>query len=301
MRTFKKATQKTSAHLVHIFDSFRLQPHRIDHFDIMRIEIPGQNAGYSLPAHRSNCYVILTVTRGSGSHCIDGEIYSMEPNVVFVLSPGQMHRIEFSGDIAGFSVFFTLDFYQGYARERHFDKIPFFRSMYPQTYIKVPAEKMASINMLLEEMLHEYTRNLMGAKEVLQNYLDIVLVHLNRLWTQTGLIKGQVTSVVQVRKLMQLIEDHYKEGMTAGAYAKEMNLTLNHLNRLCKQSVNLTVTEMIHGRVMHESKRLLIYSDWTVKKIANELGFKDTSYFLRLFKKKTGMTPKAFRSTSAIL
>src|SRR5690606_22719211 len=72
----------------------------------------------------------------------------------------------------------------------------------------------------------------------------------------------------------------------------------NHLNTLCRQSVKRTVTELIHERIILEAKRQLAYTDWGVKKIADNIGFKDSSYFLRLFKKKTGITPDQLRANS---
>jgi AraC-like DNA-binding protein len=270
----------------------------LEHFDMMRLEKDLHEIGYSLTPHAHDCYLILIVTRGGGSHTVDGENFRVEPNTIFLLSPGQVHSFEFTKDIAGFVVYFTLDFYLHYARERHFDKIPFFRSMHPQTVAKANADLIKSIVVILEEMLNEVTRNMKAREEALRNLLDILLIRINRVWAHDQIIPGKVSSVVQFRKLVHLIEKHYKKIKTAGEYARLMNLSPNHLNTLCKQSVKRTVTEMIHERIIREAKRQLAYTDWGVKKIADDIGFKDSSYFLRLFKKKTGMTPDRFRSDS---
>ena len=270
----------------------------MDHFDMIRIEKDIQEIGYSLTPHSHDCYLILVITRGSGSHTVDGERMKVEPNCIFVLSPGQVHSFDFSKDIGGFAVYFTLDFYLHYARERHFDKIPMFRSMSPQTVAKASAESTRSMIVLLEEMQHEFTQNLTAREEALRNFLDILLIRINRVWGHDKLIPGKVNTVVHVRELMHLIDKHYKKIKTASEYARMMNLSANHLNTLCRQSVKRTVTEMIHERIILEAKRQLAYTDWGVKKIADDLGFKDSSYFLRLFKKKTGMTPDRFRSGS---
>jgi len=52
---------------------------------------------------------------------------------------------------------------------------------------------------------------------------------------------------------------------------------------------------MIDERLMTEAKRLLYWSDLTIREIAWELGFETDSYFNRFFKKFTGKTPKAFQ------
>jgi AraC-like DNA-binding protein len=95
--------------------------------------------------------------------------------------------------------------------------------------------------------------------------------------------------------LEQLLEQHYKTEKSPSFYADNMNITLKHLNRICKETLNQTVTEIITNRVILETKRLLINPIKSVNQIADELGFEDYSYFTRLFKKKTEITPSEFR------
>src|SRR5690606_38051893 len=156
----------------------------------------------------------------------------VEPNCIFLLIPGQIHSFEFTKDIEGFVVYFTMDFYLHYARERHFDKIPLFRSIQPQTYVKTDAESMKFISVVLEEMLNELTLDLSAKEDALRNFLDILLIRINRLFDHQQIISGKVTNVVQIRKLMQLIKKHYKKIKTPRDYAKLMDVTPNHLNTL---------------------------------------------------------------------
>jgi AraC-like DNA-binding protein len=56
-----------------------------------------------------------------------------------------------------------------------------------------------------------------------------------------------------------------------------------------------TTTEVIKDRIILEAKRMLMDKKFTVNEIATRLGFDDYSYFTRLFKKHTGITPTDFR------
>ena len=73
-----------------------------------------------------------------------------------------------------------------------------------------------------------------------------------------------------------------------------MNLSEKHLNRMSKECLNKTTTELIAERIVLEAKRLLIHSKQTISEIANELGYEDNSYFSRFFKKHTEQTPAQF-------
>jgi AraC-like DNA-binding protein len=59
--------------------------------------------------------------------------------------------------------------------------------------------------------------------------------------------------------------------------------------------LNQTVTELITNRVILEAKRNLTNTSKTVNQVADALGFENYSYFTRLFKKQTGLTPSEFR------
>jgi AraC family transcriptional activator of pobA len=72
---------------------------------------------------------------------------------------------------------------------------------------------------------------------------------------------------------------------------------LKHLNRICNEILKKTTTEVIIHRVVLEAKRMLMNKNLTVNEVATKLGYDDYSYFVRLFKKNTGMTPKTFRDS----
>ena len=77
-----------------------------------------------------------------------------------------------------------------------------------------------------------------------------------------------------------------------------MNLSEKHLNRMSKDCLNKTTTQLIAERIMLESKRLLIHSKQNISEIAAELGYENNSYFSRFFKKHSDKTPIQFLNTN---
>ncbi len=53
--------------------------------------------------------------------------------------------------------------------------------------------------------------------------------------------------------------------------------------------------KIINDRIILEAKRQLCYTDLKIKEIAFRLGFDDPSYFVKLFKRQTGILPAEFR------
>ncbi|MCC8154772.1 MAG: helix-turn-helix transcriptional regulator [Tannerellaceae bacterium] len=76
--------------------------------------------------------------------------------------------------------------------------------------------------------------------------------------------------------------------------AGQLRLTSEELNTLCKEYAGVTAKQFLLDCKLTEAKRLLLYSNWHVNEIAFRLGFEDSSYFSRIFKKKTSLTPSDF-------
>ncbi len=78
-------------------------------------------------------------------------------------------------------------------------------------------------------------------------------------------------------------------------YAKALNYSLSHLNESVKSTTGQPVSHWIQHQVLLEARRLLYYSELNVSEIAETLGYEDQAYFTRLFTKKAGVPPLAFR------
>ena len=74
----------------------------------------------------------------------------------------------------------------------------------------------------------------------------------------------------------------------------KLNISEKHLNRIVKNCLNKTSSSLIQERVILEAKRMLMHSELNVTEISVALGFNESSYFIRFFKKKTGVTPMGF-------
>ncbi|MBL4676614.1 MAG: helix-turn-helix domain-containing protein [Mucilaginibacter sp.] len=78
-------------------------------------------------------------------------------------------------------------------------------------------------------------------------------------------------------------------------YAKKLNISLPYLNECVKKVTGYSVTHHIQQRIVLEAKRLLGNTKGSVKEIAGNLGYDDSSYFIRLFTKVVGVSPAEFR------
>ena len=101
-------------------------------------------------------------------------------------------------------------------------------------------------------------------------------------------------TTIQSSSFPHNIDVYFKTKKYAHEYASLMNISEKHLNRICKECLNKTTSEIIAERIIIEAKRLLIHKQHSVSEIAANLGFDDNSYFSRFFKKNCGETPIHF-------
>lgn len=99
--------------------------------------------------------------------------------------------------------------------------------------------------------------------------------------------------------LKNMIELHLFSNLSVEELAKLSNLSLSSFKREFKAAFDDTPTNYINFKKVEKAKELLRITQMQVSEIAYEVGFNDSLYFTRLFKKKTGTTPTAYRSGRA--
>lgn len=94
---------------------------------------------------------------------------------------------------------------------------------------------------------------------------------------------------------MELLERDYMVSHDVAYYAERLCITPKYLCYVVKSITQRTPKTIIDHYVILQLKLQLRNTDNTVKKIAWDFHFSDTSFFCRYFKQHTGLTPQAFR------
>jgi AraC-like DNA-binding protein len=74
-----------------------------------------------------------------------------------------------------------------------------------------------------------------------------------------------------------------------------MCLSPSRISQLLKEYFNKGFAELLNEQRLGQSEKLLANSYFTIETIARECGFRDSSYFFRVFKTKFGISPGAYR------
>ncbi len=246
--------------------------------------------------HRHSFYHFVVFTRASGSYSIDFSRFEAKAWEAYFMAPGQIHEWAFGQDVEGYVVNFTESFFQSLLlRPAFFDRFSFFSGHADQCVLQIPESERAFVQEVCERLLSVYEEA--GLAGVDQERLS--LLYLLMLCGQyasphdSGRAPGYNDTLL--RNFRQLIEQHYTTMRLPKDYADMLFVTPNHLNALCKEYLGIQAGEVIRNRVLLEAKRLLVATDKPVSAIAAYLGFNDSSYFTKFFKKAIHVTPEEFR------
>ena len=94
-----------------------------------------------------------------------------------------------------------------------------------------------------------------------------------------------------------LVTRYHKREREVAYYANMLSITPDYLNKVCKMHWETTAKEYIDWQVVMAIKNYLICTGLSIKCIAAQLNFDDSSYMCRFFKKQTGMSPIQFRNS----
>src|ERR1700744_851817 len=254
-----------------------------------------QHAHLILAPHRHAFYASVLFTKGSGIHEIDFNAYDIVPGSVFMLFPGQVHTWEVSQDIDGYIYFHDKEFYNlNFTREK-VENYPFFSSTENLPLIKLSNGEVSGIEESFRDLVAEYrNRQLMGFQKIC-SLLNVLYIDLSRAYLPVAQRATQnETQLMQVRRLEILVSNNFRSIKNPGQYARMMFMSEKNLNRICKIIFNKTTSDVIADRIILEAKRMLVHSNSSVIQISMELGYLDNSYFIRVFKRRTGETPMQF-------
>jgi AraC family transcriptional activator of pobA len=265
-------------------------------FALQRLESSFANIHRHVPPHRHDHYQLWWIISGHGSVTIDTRQYTISPPMLYYLSPGQVHTTQNSASLSGYSIRFTDAFFLSDTHEQtQLAELPLFYPLDVAPLIPVNRHQAASISALLRTIEQEYHSELVDRASVLRAYLHILLVQAKRLRQHLTTTHSSEASYLLTKRYLLLVEAQYHSTRSVAAYAAQLHVSAAHLNQMVKRTLNKTAHAVIQERMLLEAQRLLRYSTLSVAEIAQQLNFRDASYFGRFFKQKTGRSPQAFR------
>ncbi|WP_338556815.1 AraC family transcriptional regulator [Paenibacillus sp. KS-LC4] len=96
-------------------------------------------------------------------------------------------------------------------------------------------------------------------------------------------------------QVVRYIQEHYHEPITRESIAQIFHYSVPYVSRQFKQETGISMIDYVIRERVSKAMEYLQKTDMTVQEASISVGYDDVSYFTRVFKKHTGMTPKQFK------
>jgi AraC-like DNA-binding protein len=159
----------------------------------------------------------------------------------------------------------------------------------------IPQQTVVKNGEFLESLFRHYLNEYCGTSFDQVSASLLVWLMLSEVARQADAPEPHGSAAILAGRADAYICTHFQKQLSTSSVADEMPCNPRYLSRVYREVYGHTVTEAIHRRRMDYARRLLVESSMNVNEIAIACGIDDPSYFLKLFKRQTGMTAIAFR------
>ncbi len=268
------------------------EPQFTGNFSIRRIEELLDGAAMVQQLHRHDYYHVLIIENGFGKHEIDFINYDIAPYSLFFMRPGQVHQLTLEPGSNGYLIQFD---HQTFAAEPSKIK-QILRTASSRNFCRVSPEIFQKLKLILEIISTEYKNRENSWHDAILSAMRIFLIEIIRSRQSVDITKSPISyQHEKLEALFELLECNILKTRQVSDYAEMLNASMYQLNSITKTTLNKTPSDLINAHIILEAKRQLLATTNQVIQIAYSLGYEDASYFIRFFKKHTGMSPEAFR------
>ena len=237
----------------------------------------------------SNCprphYCLGLITDGCGTFtdCMNGEQILVSRGDIIFVPMGSRYISNWKGSpaVCYISMHFVFDSPGIFCRENNYK----LQKITPASY-----ENCLSI---FEYVLHHFNGSSHEKLQVLSNFYSILSEILPKLKCQSN------TSIdPKIKAATQYIQDNYKTQITVENLATVVQMSVSRFYPLFRNELGITPIDYINNYRISQAIISLMNDDRSIEQIAEDSGFESSAYFRRVFKKVTGLSPRAYKKIS---
>lgn len=266
-------------------------------FMIMRIEDMYRHVHRAVPPTRSSTHILLYFTEGRADMQVNNQHYTLLPGQMLIIAAGQVIAFDaWHRDIynKGYICIFSNQFFAGLLAQTDLQQQLDFLRIYSSPFVDIPTTRQPDLEHLFSRLNTAYQQQGLQQQSLLQAYLLTTLLEIKTVYPPHAALR-QTAAAHITQQFLEKLSKQIRQEHRVAEYAAMLHISPNHLNKAVKAVTGKSSAAWIDDTLILEAQILLSQTQAGVAQVAAAIGIWDASYFTRLFKKKTGLTPGAYR------
>ncbi len=247
---------------------------------------------------------IVYIVNGTATHIVNGQKYRAHIGDLYLLDFSDKHHfVDKDDDFMIITCAFTPDAVDDSLVESHnaHDVLqfllfhPFADNENPFYFYINILKDGDDIIKLLEDMTDEYVRKKAGYQAVLKGYLLVLLSKVFRLAIEKGIKKTGAYQKEIVDTAIEYLKVNYLNPLSIDEVAKKVLLSPSYFSAVFKNYTGTSITDYIQRLRITRACYLLTTTSKTVDEVMGEVGYSDSKFFYKIFKRYTSLTPGMYK------
>jgi AraC-like DNA-binding protein len=252
-------------------------------------------------SYTNQFYIISLKNIVSGEILYGRTKYDCDTGTLLFSAPNQTYTVK---DIVVSSESWFIVFHEYYIRgldiQKRIKKYNFFNYNVNEALHLSPKEELI-LKSVFRNIEVEYQNNQDEfSKEIILTHLDALLKYADRFYKRQFLNRKEINKVLFTR-FKEILDEYLESGQlkekgipTVEWLADQLGVSRRYMSDTIKAETGKTAVDQINLYLVEEAKNLLLAPNASISETAYDLGFEYPQYFSRLFKKKTGVSPKEY-------
>jgi AraC family L-rhamnose operon transcriptional activator RhaR/AraC family L-rhamnose operon regulatory protein RhaS len=258
--------------------------------------------GASREQHTHDFSELVVILAGHGRHEVGREIYDISAGDVFVLLGDASHCYPEVKNLSLINILYdpaTLRFPRadlGALPGYHalFEVEPRLRQRQRfQNRLKLTMAELGQLAKLIADLEAELRSKSPGSRFLATAHLMRIIGFLSRAYSQIPVTQRR--PVTQLSELLGYMEQHCAEPLTIGDLARAAHMSETSLFRQFRQIMDRSPIDYLIRLRIHKAAQLLRREQMRVKEASQAVGFTDSNYFTRQFRKVMGVSPREYQ------
>ncbi len=163
------------------------------------------------------------------------------------------------------------------------------RSDIPFSAIEKHLDTLGVDSLKLKKLFSEIPYMDMDKIESVSRIAEIIAKHI--LLEKTLTLKSDE----RLSEIIKYVDENFQENITIHSLSSHTNISKSILYNLFHDNFGTTVKDYINSVRVEKAISFLLETDYSIEEISQRTGFSGGSYFCKIFKEKTGVSPLKFR------